>query len=201
MGVIILGSGSFAREVYDWATAANKEVIGFFSGVLAEQKTLRGLPIYYDVNLVPTGSTWIIGTGNPKAMLAMRKLVDGRIPPSTAVIHPSCIIGSNVSIGAGSVVCPGTILTCDITVGESVAINIGCTIGHDTQIGSHVHLSPNTSLSGNTQIGDQCEMGTGSSTNPGVVVPSNTIIGAGTVVNKSLEESGVYVGIPAKKIK
>lgn len=35
----------------------------------------------------------------------------------------------------------------------------------------------------------------------GVTITDNVIIGAGSIVTKSITEDGVYVGIPAKRIK
>ena len=44
-------------------------------------------------------------------------------------------------------------------------------------------------------------IGTGSTVLPGVTIGEGTSIGAMTLVNKSLDSWGIYIGIPAKKIK
>ncbi|EGH19084.1 hexapeptide repeat-containing transferase, partial [Pseudomonas savastanoi pv. glycinea str. race 4] len=36
------------------------------------------------------------------------------------------IIGENVSIGQGAVICPSTVLTVDLRIGAFVTLNIGC---------------------------------------------------------------------------
>lgn len=198
MKIVILGSGAFSREVYDWVKQSGHEVIGFFSGNVNPEQELRGLPIYYDATKIPKDAQWIVGSGNPKAMLDMIGKVSSYIKPCPAVIHPSCVVGTNVNIGPGSIVCPGCILTCDIDMGTSVVVNIGCTIGHDVKMGSYIHLSPNTSLSGYVKVGSNCEIGTGVSIVPAVEIVDGVVIGAGASVVKSLTQPGTYVGIPAK---
>jgi sugar O-acyltransferase (sialic acid O-acetyltransferase NeuD family) len=198
MNILILGAGSFAREVYDWCIQANHSVVGFYA-TTSVGSTLRNLPIYNKIEeLRDLSSTtkWIIGVGEPSIIKILTESIGDIILPSPAVIHPSCIIGSNVRIGLGTVICPNSILTCDIEIGEACVINIGCTIGHDCIVGRRTHLSPNSSLSGYTKVGEECSIGTGVSTIPSVCIASRSIVGAGSVITKSLS-SGLHVGVPA----
>ena len=50
-------------------------------------------------------------------------------------------------------------------------------------------------------IKDNVQLGAGAIVLPGVEICSNIIVGAGALVTKNLEEPGVYVGQPARKIK
>lgn len=36
---------------------------------------------------------------------------------------------------------------------------------------------------------------------PGVNIGDNVVVGAGSIVTKSLESNGIYAGVPARKIK
>ena len=74
------------------------------------------------------------------------------------------------------------------------------TIGHDSVIGKYTNVSPGTNISGNCIIGNKCDLGTNSSIIPNLKIADSTIIGAGACLTKTIKESGVYVGIPAKKI-
>ena len=199
--IVILGSGAFAREAFDWVSQCGCNVIGFFSNFYNTVNTLRGLPIYNDPNEIPLDAQWIVGSGNPQAIINMVETVATYIKPATAIIHNSCVLGSNINIGDGTIICPGTIITCDVTIGCNTVINLSCTIGHDCQIGSNVHLSPNVSLSGYSIVGDNSELGTGCVLTPKSEVPANSIVGASGVVTKKLLESGTYVGVPVRKIK
>ena len=92
-------------------------------------------------------------------------------------------------------------ITTDISIGKHTHINIGATIGHDASLMDYVTLNPNVSISGNTSINNGCEIGTGSIIIPKITIGKWSIIGAGSVVTKSLPENITAVGAPAKVIK
>ena len=50
-------------------------------------------------------------------------------------------------------------------------------------------------------MGDGCIVGSGCTVLPGVTLGEGVSVGAMSLINKSLDEWGIYVGIPAKKIK
>ncbi|MBK7855417.1 MAG: hypothetical protein IPJ79_11415 [Bacteroidetes bacterium] len=52
----------------------------------------------------------------------------------------------------------------------------------------------------NTKIGNHVSIGTNATILP-VTICDNVVIGAGSVVTKSITQPGIYAGNPAKKIK
>lgn len=196
--LIVLGSGSFAKEACNWCVQSGYRLKAFFSED-DYGRTLRDLPIIGDFSDLDEEVRWVVGVGTPQIAERLAKLAKSAGIKGEAVVHPSAITGSNVVIGEGTMVCPGCILTCDITVGTGSLINIGCTIGHDCEIGDFTHLAPNTSLSGLTKVGSFCEIGTGVSTIPNVRINDRTVVGAGAVVVKDIGP-GTYIGVPAKRV-
>ena len=110
-------------------------------------------------------------------------------------IGNDCIIGSNSSIVRGS--------ANELTILEDgVNMAPGCCIGHGTFIGKQTHLANNVSTGGSSYISEYCFIGSSAVVSPGVVIGSTDVtLGSGGVMAKSIEESGVYVGIPAKLLK
>ena len=82
-----------------------------------------------------------------------------------------------------------------------MVINLDCTIGHDADIEDFVTIYPSVNVSGNVLVGQCTELGTGMQIIQGKTITANSIVGAGAVVVKNIEEPGTYVGSPAKKIK
>lgn len=110
-------------------------------------------------------------------------------------IGKNCILGSNCVVVRGSAN-ENTILD------DGVNMAPGCCIGHGTFIGKNTHLANNLSIGGSVDLGSYNFYGCGAVVNPGVKVKvSDVILGAGSTLTKSLDTSGVYYGIPAKKIK
>lgn len=116
------------------------------------------------------------------------------------LIDPSVIKSDKVEIGEGSIICAGNIITVDVKIGNHVIINLDCTIGHDDVIHDYVTVYPSVNISGNVEVGKCSELGTGVQIIQGKKIAAYTVIGAGGVVVKDIEEKGTYVGIPAKKI-
>lgn len=117
------------------------------------------------------------------------------------IIDPSVIISDKVTIGKGSIICAGTIVTVNVEIGLHVVINLDCTIGHDAVIEDFVTLYPSVNISGNTYLEECVEMGTGSQIIQGLKVGYSSVIGAGAVVVREIQNKCTAVGCPAKAIK
>ena len=126
-----------------------------------------------------------------------------KLPKSTeffSFIHPTANIMSNtVQIGDGSFIGAHSILTCDIAVGNHVLLNRCNQISHDNTLEDFVSLMPNVSLSGNVLLQKGVFLGANSSVKENVSITEKIVVGMHSLVTKSLDETGVYFGVPAKK--
>jgi sugar O-acyltransferase (sialic acid O-acetyltransferase NeuD family) len=116
-------------------------------------------------------------------------------------IHPTALIMEDVEIGEGSFVGAYSILTTNIKIGKHSILNRGNHIGHDCRIGDYFSAMPGAIVSGNVTIYSLVYMGSNSSIREKLSVHSLATIGMNSAVVKHIEEGGVYVGCPAKKIK
>ena len=110
-------------------------------------------------------------------------------------------IGLANIIGEGSIITSGVIITCNVKIGMHVQLNLNTTIGHDNIIKNYVTTAPAVNISGSCCIGQNVYLGTGALVREDINIVKNSIIGMGSVVVKNIDESGTYVGNPAKKIK
>jgi sugar O-acyltransferase (sialic acid O-acetyltransferase NeuD family) len=128
-----------------------------------------------------------------------------RLPKETKYftwVHPTALImDDNIEIGEGSFVGVHSILTTNIKIGKHAILNRGNHIGHDCEIGDYFSAMPGSIVSGNVKIHDLVYMGNNSSIREKLSIHSFVTIGMNCAVVKHIEESGVYVGSPAKKIK
>ncbi len=116
------------------------------------------------------------------------------------LIHPSAIIGGHVGIGIGTVVMAGAIINCDTIIGEGCIINTGAIIEHDNIIEDYVHISPGAMIAGTVKIGKSTWVGIGSKVCNNLSITSDCVIGAGAVVLNNIQDSGTYVGVPARRV-
>jgi sugar O-acyltransferase (sialic acid O-acetyltransferase NeuD family) len=207
--LVILGAGGFGREVYNWA----KQSVGYqkefaIKGFLDDNLTALQ-KFNYPVNVIGAISQYsperddvfMCAIGSPAIKRKVCDSIAARGGKFMNIIHPSAIIGENVSLGSGVIVCPGVKITCDVNVGNHVAININTCVGHDVVIGDYCQISCFCDLNGFSVVGDEVFIGGSASVLPGVRVANGVTIGAGALVVKSIgEERITVVGVPAKKL-
>jgi len=108
-------------------------------------------------------------------------------------IQSNVIIGNNCKIQSHSFICEL------VEIGDNCFISHGAMFINDKfQKGGPARGDKNYWHS--TKIGNNVSIGTNATILPVQICP-NVIIGAGAVVTKNIETSGVYAGNPAKKIK
>ena len=195
MKYALIGAGGFADEV--------KAHMGDFTmKCFVDDK-------YYtpnDKNILPLSSfnpneyEVLIAIGDGKT----RKEIVDRLPKDTkyfSYIHPSAeILGNDVEIGEGSIVCAGAIVTTNCIIGKHTHLNLHTTIGHDCRISDYFTTAPGAKVSGNCNIGECVYFGTNASVRQKITICDNVTVGLNAGVVKNINEPGTYVGVPAKKL-
>ncbi len=206
----IVGSGGLAKEAGQLARQIDprglqwKEIayVGP-SGEALGRRLHYGVVEYTDDDFfdVKQACDVIVAVGHPqlRQRLAQRAILNSAFCFPN-LVHPAVDIDPElVRMGRGNMICKGVVMTCDIAIGDFNLINWNATIGHDCSIGSWNVINPSSNVSGNTSIGDACLLGTGSQVLERLHIASEVLIGAGGVVTSSILQSGVYVGVPARR--
>ena len=187
-GIYKCGSGCDIHPtavIGDGVVIGDNVTIGPNSVIYSKTKIGDGTRIDANCSIGTEGMMWV-WDGDEKVFL---KQLGG------VRIGKNCIIGSNTAIVRGSAN-EYTILE------DGVNMAPGCCIGHGTYIGKNVHFANNVTIGGSVSISEYNFIGCGSIINPGVsITESDVVIGAGSTLTKSINESGVYFGLPAKRIK
>jgi len=125
-------------------------------------------------------------------------------------IREEASIADNVVIGTGVVVSHNTKISSHVKIMTHSHISQNMEIDKGSFIGIHVcAFSDNTPLDDkprsdmqSAKIGKRVIVGSNSTILPDINIESDNIIGAGAVVTKSIEgENGVYLGVPAEKVR
>ena len=192
MKLALFGHGGHAREV---AAQINKEVTFFVDDEFANEVAK---PIS---SFEPDKYTMMVAVADSKE----REKIVKNLPNNTiyfSFIHPTALtMAQDIEIGEGSFIGAYSILTTNIKIGKHAILNRGNQIGHDSVIGNYFSAMPGAIVSGNVTIYDLVYMGNNSSIREKLSVHSISTIGMNSAVVKNIEEPGVYVGCPTKKIK
>lgn len=154
--------------------------------VIGENAVIRPYSIIYEGNTI--GNNFQTGAG--------------------VSVRESNIIGNNVSIGTHSVIEhhvvieDGVRIHSDVFIPEYSVLKKNCWIGPCVVVTNALHPKcPKVKdcIKGIT-VGENTIIGANVTTLPDIFIVSNCLIAAGSLVTKSIEESGVYAGTPCKKI-
>lgn len=207
--IIIIGAGGFGREVkmlLDQVNAVTKtyQFLGYYDDAKEKGTLINGFPILgnvEDVNTITDKTCVVLGLGNPVYKKKVIQLLTNPNLIFETIIHPNVLLGEEVEIGKGVVICAGCIITCNIEIKDFSTINLACTLGHDTVLNEFVSIMPGSNISGEVIIEKGVYIGTGARIINQVVIGENTTIGSGAVVSKSIPKNCTAVGIPAQPIK
>lgn len=121
--------------------------------------------------------------------------------PFLTFVHSTAIVDKSAHIGPGSFIMAGTLIDDHVTIGENVFIQVGCSISHHSTIKNNCFLGPRVTVAGRVIIEENCFLGIGTILIDTISIATRVQTGGGAVVTKSISQAGLYVGIPAKKIK
>ncbi|PLW82090.1 hypothetical protein CWI75_09835 [Kineobactrum sediminis] len=152
---------------------------------------------------------FVIGIGDNEIRRKVALRFEGKLDFSN-LVHPSATFGYRqrkvINEAQGVIVAAGVRFTSNIAVESFVLFNQNATIAHDCVVEHFVHVAPGANISGNVHLRQGVWVGAGAVINQGddkrrLTIGMNSVIGSGAVVTEDCEPNGIYVGVPAKRIK
>ncbi|WP_349727927.1 acetyltransferase [Peribacillus frigoritolerans] len=201
--LLIIGASGHGKVVADIALKMNKWQSLAFLDDNENIKTSMGIEVIgksTDVFNHIQDYDIFVGIGNNSTREKIQKKLEAEGASIPSLIHPRAVIGEQVELASGTVVMAGVVINCCTTIGKGCIINTGATIDHDNTIEDFVHISPGAHLAGTVKVGHGSWLGIGSVVSNNVNISKDCKIGAGAVVAKDITESGIYVGIPARRV-
>ncbi|MBJ7357571.1 MAG: hypothetical protein JHD21_09435 [Nocardioides sp.] len=155
---------------------------------------LPGLDQPADVEL-----PFLLGLSSPlhRAAAAHAAFAAGHLTP-TALVDPSAVLATTVTLGHGSYVNAGVVIGPHTTLGCHVNVNRSASLGHDNVVGFAASFGPGALTAGDVHVGPAAFVGAGAVVLPGVRIGRRATVGAGAVVTKDVGDFEVVVGNPAR---
>lgn len=200
MRLVIFGPGGFGREILHAAMQDDRTVV--FAADEPMEPVL-GVPVIRPDEIGADDEiVFAIGDSVVRRELADRH----RVASAGSVIARTALIGPDVQLGEGAVLCDYTIVTASAKIGRHFQCNIYSYVAHDCVIGDFVTFGPRVCCNGNVHIEDDCYVGTGAVIRNGalgkpIVIGRGATIGMGAVVTRSVPPGVTVVGNPAKALE
>lgn len=200
--LIIIGASGHGQVLSDIAIKMNKwKSISFLDDKLfPEGENSQVIGILKDAIKYKEEADFIVGIGNNVIREKVQKKLESLGVTLAILIHPTAVVGKDVTIGCGTAIMAGTVINVAARIGEGCIINTSCSVDHDSILEDYSHLSPGVHLGGTVRIGKRSWLGLGCLVNNNIDIVSDCIIGSGGVVISNVIVSGTYVGAPIRRI-
>nr|WP_305123521.1 acetyltransferase [Roseomonas sp. GC11] len=115
-----------------------------------------------------------------------------------ALRHPSAVLASTASLGAGSIAMPRSVAGASARLGPHSILNTGAILEHDSTTGPACHIAPGAVLGGGVSLGARVLVGILAGIRPGCRVGDDATIGLGAAVIGDVPGGASVTGVPAK---
>jgi sugar O-acyltransferase (sialic acid O-acetyltransferase NeuD family) len=136
-----------------------------------------------------------IGVNKTRESLAQAAEAAGWSP--VTLVHPSAIVARDAQIGAGSYLAPGTVVCPGARIGRYVIVNTHVSVGHGSTLEDYVQICPGARVSGGCRVKKWGFLGSNASLVPKAVVGEEAIVGANSLVIRTVRPGTTVVGCPA----
>lgn len=209
--LVIVGAAGTGRETLDIVDAMNREGAGIdVLGVLddspapahLERLAARDVPFLGRVDDWLSTRTercgFVVAIAWPHARRRIAEGFEEAGHYPVTLVHPKAIIGSLVSLGAGTVVYAGAQISTNVNIGRYAILNAQCFIGHDSVLDGYVSVNPGARVSGEAYCAQEVLIGGSSTVLQGLTVGPRSIIGASALVTKDVPGGVTVKGVPGR---
>ena len=198
--VIIIGAGGHAKVLAEMLQKSKRHIIGVTDPNKKEGETSFGLNVIGDDEVIKEHDKSKVELvngigalpGNNIRWNIAKRFRDLDYTFAT-VIHPSAIISNDIILKDGVQIMAGCIIQPGVEVGQDSIINTGVILDHDCKIGKSCHIAPGVTLCGGVDVGNGAHVGAGTISLQYKRIGANTIVAAGSIVHRDINENTVFI--------
>jgi sugar O-acyltransferase (sialic acid O-acetyltransferase NeuD family) len=151
-----------------------------------------------DAYLPRPGDAFLLAIGIPGVRRRVAESLQARGAEFLTLIHPTAIVASTATIGAGSILCPHAIVSDAAALGACVLMNYHSSLGHDAVAGDYTVLSPYAALGGHARVAEDVFLGMHASVGPGRTVGARSKVSAGSAALSDASADCIVWGVPGR---
>jgi len=209
--LVIVGAGEFGEIAYEYFTSDSEYEVMAFSVEKAYRKedTLLGKPVV-DFETVedvypPEEYEVFVAVTFPKLNRARTQLYQRCKKKGyrcASYISSQSFVWHNAKVGENTFIFESSTIQHYAEIGNNVIIWCGSSICHRAVVEDNCWLAPHSVICGFSRIGKYSFIGSNATIVDEITIAEDTLLGAGSVAVKSIEEPGkIFVGNPARKLE
>lgn len=203
--LVIVSAGRLGREVHNWALQAIHagtpwRIKGFLDDRTHLLDGIAGVaPILSSVEQyeIESDDVFLCAIGDPAWKKKYQNELEQRGAEFTTLVHPAALVGINVEMGPGTIICPFCHVSCDIRMGRGVFIGTNSNCAHNTVYGDFCQISGSCEINGNAVLGEGVFLGSHSTILPDAKVGAWSYVGAHSAVLRKVGPYQKVFGVPA----
>lgn len=205
----LVGGGGHARSVIDVVEAQGLyQIAGLIDRpekvgekvlnyqILASDQELGSLVNEHRIFLVTVGQL-----ESPSSRIRLYEELKAAGAQLATICTPLARVSKYASVAKGSVVMHYAVVNSGASIGYNCIINTRATVEHDAHVGDHCHISTGAIVNGGVKIGKRVFVGSHATIKQEVAISDDVVIGAHSYVHRNIAEAGVYVGVPARRVR
>lgn len=117
------------------------------------------------------------------------------------IVSPNAYVSRTAMIGSGTIVMHHAVVNTGAVIGVNCILNTGSLVEHESSVGDHCHISTYAILNGQCRVGNRTFIGSHAVLSNNTEIADDILVSAGSVVLRSLDKPGTYIGNPLRKIR
>ncbi|MBQ8045697.1 MAG: acetyltransferase [Bacteroidales bacterium] len=201
--LVLIGGGGHCKSVIEVAESAGYTILGILDRPEEVGKKVLAYEVIGvddDIPLYVDKAEFVITIGfikNPALRIKLYNKILAAGGKFATLIASTAHVSKYAKLGTGTVVMHQAFVNAGAVIGDNAIINTFVNIEHDAHIGNQCHISTGAMVNGDCVVGDNCFIGSQSVLANAISICPDVVVGAGSLIRKSIVQAGIYSGNPA----
>lgn len=207
--LIIIGAGGFGREVLAWARQSLGcgeawTVKGFIDDNV---EAIAGLHVpapwlgRIEDHQPAADEVFVCAMGVPAIKRRCFERIEARGGQFITLIHRTAVVGDQVKLGAGVILCPYAVVSGYNVIGKGVVVNMHATVDHDANVGDWTQINCHCDVTAGVQVGSEVWFSSHVAVAPRLKIGDRAYLGIGSAILRDVEADTKVFGLPARRVE